>query len=78
MWEYRWAEVPAGSGPDAELTRLGADGWEAVGMDISGEHLGKTWVRILLKRPVARPAAVDLTDRALGRADLTEPAVSTF
>ena len=65
MWEYRWAEVPAGSGEDAELTRLGADGWEAVGMDISGEHLGKTWVRVLLKRPV----------RVL---DLTEERAATF
>jgi len=60
MWEYRWAEVPAGAGDDPELSRLGADGWEAVGMTVTGEHFGKTWVRVLFKRPV--PATViDLT-----------------
>lgn len=64
MWEYRWAEVPAGSGEDAELSRLGADGWEAVGLSISGEHLGKTWVRVLFKRPVRQPAVIDLTEDA--------------
>ena len=61
MWEYRWAEVTAGSGDEPELSRLGADGWEAVSMAVTGEHFGKTWVRILLKRPVSRPAVVDLT-----------------
>ena len=61
MWEYRWAEVAAGSGDEPELSRLGADGWEAVSMAVTGEHFGKTWVRILLKRPVMRPAVVDLT-----------------
>lgn len=66
MWEYRWAEMAASYGEDPELSRLGADGWEAVGMTVTGEHLGKTWVRILLKRPVAATAArmVDLTDAA--------------
>jgi hypothetical protein len=68
MWEYRWADVPAGSGEDPELTRLGADGWEAVGLQDSGEHLGKAWVRILFKRPLrvaapaAEPAVIDLTE----------------
>ncbi len=63
MWEYRWAEVPAGAAEDAELSRLGADGWEAVGMTVTGEHFGKTWVRVLFKRPV--PARViDLTETA--------------
>ncbi|HEX8001778.1 MAG TPA: hypothetical protein VF519_03695 [Mycobacteriales bacterium] len=64
MWEYRWAEVPAGSGEDPELTRLGADGWEAVGMTVTGEHFGKTWVRVLFKRAVtvaAAPGVIDLT-----------------
>jgi hypothetical protein len=66
MWEYRWAEVPAGSGADTELSRLGADGWDAVSMAVTGEHFGKTWVRILLKRPVtaAAPAVIDLTTEA--------------
>jgi hypothetical protein len=67
MWEYRWAEVPAGSGEDPELTRLGADGWEAVSLTYTGEHFGKVWVRILLKRPVtaaAAPHTIDLTDAA--------------
>ena len=66
MWEYRWADVPAGSGEDAELTRLGADGWEAVGMANSGDYLGKTWVRILFKRALRTqtPAVIDLTDEA--------------
>ena len=69
MWEYRWAEVPAGSGEDAELSRLGADGWESVSMAVTGEHFGKTWVRILFKRPVttAAPAVVDLTAAEAGR-----------
>ena len=62
MWEYRWCQSPAGSGPDAELSRLGADGWEAVGMHVEGVHLGKTWVRILMKRPVSQPAVIDLTE----------------
>jgi hypothetical protein len=61
MWEYRWAEVAAGAGDEPELSRLGADGWEAVSMAVTGEHFGKTWVRILLKRPVTVPAAIDLT-----------------
>lgn len=69
MWEYRWVSVPAGSGPDAELTRLGADGWEAVGMDVDGVHLGKTWVRVLMKRAVTTPPAV---------IDLTEHEAATF
>lgn len=67
MWEYRWAEVAAGTGDDAELTRLGADGWEAVSTTVTGEHFGKVWVRILLKRPVtvaAAPAVIDLTEPA--------------
>ncbi len=67
MWEYRWADVAAGSGEDPELTRIGADGWEAVSMAVTGEHFGKTWVRILFKRPAqvtAPPAVIDLTDRA--------------
>jgi hypothetical protein len=64
MWEYRWAEVAAGSAEDAGLTRLGADGWEAVGMTVTGEHFGKTWVKVLFKRPVtvAAPAVIDLTE----------------
>lgn len=64
MWEYRWAEVTAGSAEDAELTRLGADGWEAVGMTVTGEHFGKTWVKVLFKRPVTvpAPAVIDLTE----------------
>lgn len=63
MWEYRWAEVAAGTGEDAELSRLGADGWEAISLTVTGEHFGRTWVRILLKRPVtvAAPAVIDLT-----------------
>lgn len=68
MWEYRWAEVEAGSGPDERLTLLGAEGWEAVGMDVSGVHLGKTWVRVLLKRPAPRPDVIDLTAAASGAA----------
>lgn len=66
MWEYRWAEVAAGSGEDAELTRLGADGWEAVSLTVTGEHFGKTWVRVLLKRPRAAvaPSVIDLTEAA--------------
>jgi hypothetical protein len=68
MWEYRWAEVPAGSGDDAELTALGADGWEAVSMAVTGEHFGRTWVRILLKRPAAVPAVIDLTGDVSARA----------
>ena len=71
MWEYRWADVPAGSGDAEELTRLGADGWEAVGMQSSGEHLGKSWVRVLLKRPV-HSRVIDLT------ADLTEDHAPTL
>jgi hypothetical protein len=62
MWEYRWAEVAAGTAEDAELSRLGADGWEAVSATFTGEHFGKSWVRVLLKRPVRVPAVVDLTE----------------
>ena len=61
MWEYRWAEVPAGTGDEPELSRLGADRWEAVSMAVTGGHLGKTWVRILLKRPVPQ-RVVDLPE----------------
>jgi hypothetical protein len=65
MWEYRWAEVPAGSGEDSELSRLGAQGWESVSMAVTGEHFGRTWVRILFKRPVTPiPDVVDLTEQA--------------
>jgi hypothetical protein len=65
MWEYRWAEVPAGSGEDPELSRLGAEGWESVSMAVTGEHFGRTWVRILFKRAVAPiPDVVDLTEQA--------------
>lgn len=53
MFDYRWAEVAVGNGPDDTLTSLGADGWEAVGMTVTGEHFGETWVRVLLKRPMA-------------------------
>lgn len=60
MWEYRWAELAAGTAEEPELTRLGADGWEAVGMTVTGEHFGKTWVRVLLKRPLAT-RVIDLT-----------------
>lgn len=66
MWEYRWVEVPAGTGDDAELTRLGADGWEAVSMTVTGEHFGKTWVRVLLKRPVTAHV-IDLVAREAAR-----------
>ena len=52
VFEYRWAEVSVGEGPDHDLTRLGTDGWDAVGMTVTGEHFGQTYVRILLKREV--------------------------
>jgi hypothetical protein len=69
MWEYRWAEVAAGTGEDPELTRLGADGWEAISLTVTGEHFGKTWVRILFKRPVRVAAdVIDLTAAEATRA----------
>ena len=63
MFEYRWVEVSVGTGPDDTLSRLGADGWVAVGMTVTGQHFGETWVRILLKRPVATsaPTLVDVS-----------------
>lgn len=60
MFEYLWAEVAIGSGPDNELSRLGADGWEAVGLSVTGEHFGETYVRVLLKRSVTQPAVVNV------------------
>jgi hypothetical protein len=66
MWEYRWAEIVAGTGDDVELTRLGADGWEAINLTVTGEHFGKTWVRVLLKRPSRAAATAPVLD-------LTEP-----
>lgn len=71
MWEYRWAEVQAATAEDPELTRLGADGWEAVGMTVTGEHFGKTWVRVLLKRPVAVPVIDLVADEAAREAART-------
>ena len=59
MWEYRWVEALADNGPSDELSRLGADGWEAVSMTSIGVHFGETWVRILMKRP-AHARVVDL------------------
>ncbi|MFN2625614.1 MAG: hypothetical protein ABR520_05960 [Mycobacteriales bacterium] len=50
MWEYRWVETIAGTGEATELSRLGADGWEAVTAAQIGVHFGETWVRVLLKR----------------------------
>ena len=53
MWEYRWVETTAGKADADELSRLGADGWEAVSMAEIGEHFGELWVRVLMKRPRA-------------------------
>ncbi|HVE63800.1 MAG TPA: hypothetical protein VNB94_08375 [Mycobacteriales bacterium] len=61
MFEYQWAEVAAGNDSNAELTRLGADGWEAVGITATGENFGRTYVQVLFKRGIARPALVDVT-----------------
>ena len=62
MWQYRWVETVAGNDADDTLSRLGADGWEAVGMTVVGEHFGNAWVRVLLKRPLT--TRIDLTTRA--------------
>lgn len=62
MFEYRWAEVAVGSGIDDDLTRLGAEGWEAVGLTVTGQHFGETYVRVLLKRTTT-PQVIDLTER---------------
>lgn len=71
MYEYRWTEVAAGDGHDDHLTRFGAEGWEAVGMTVIGQHFGETYVRILLKRAVASaaPALVDVSAYERRRGD---------
>lgn len=57
MWEYRWAECVVGE--SALLKELGDDGWEVIGMTVTGTHFERTYASLLLKR--LRPALVDLT-----------------
>jgi hypothetical protein len=57
-WEYMCFDMrrPKADAADG-LTRLGADGWEAVAMT-SSWGVGWSWVHpiVLLKRPLAEPA----------------------
>jgi hypothetical protein len=56
MWEYRWHECHTYDA--TALGILGDEGWEAVGMTPVGEHFGRTYLAILMKRPVS--ASIDL------------------
>ena len=55
MWEYRWVQTVAGKREAARLSEFGAEGWDAVGLVVSDQQFGETFVRILMKRaaPVA-------------------------
>jgi hypothetical protein len=53
-WEYMTFEIKKLNGDTTErLNRLGADGWDAVGM-VSSWGVGWSWVHpiVLLKRPL--------------------------
>ena len=56
MWEYRWHECHTFDA--TELGSMGDQGWEAVGMATVGEHFGRTYVAILMKRYAS--AKIDL------------------
>ena len=58
MFEYRWVETVVTEAD--KLDALGADGWEAIGLTVTGTHFGRTYASVLMKR--ARTAdIVDLT-----------------
>ena len=55
-WEYRTVTVRTGDDPAAALTTLGAQGWEATGIQLTADGV----VGVVLKRPAQRspPAAL--------------------
>jgi hypothetical protein len=62
MWEYMWLESVTDDA--GRLTELGREGWEAVGLSPAQNHLGRTYVMVLLKRLApARTGVVDVSDR---------------
>ncbi|HVF19666.1 MAG TPA: hypothetical protein VNA14_05435 [Mycobacteriales bacterium] len=57
MYEYQWVETEIGD--DSTLSALGREDWEAVSTTPIGEHFGKHFVRILMKRTAA-PRGIDV------------------
>lgn len=49
-WEYRIVTGKLIDITDAQLNKLGADGWEAVGCGVAGRELGPDKMMVLFKR----------------------------